>query len=140
MDILYNILTSSFIVGLATYFIQKRIDKRFNKIEEFQKTLITIRKERDDPLLKTLQDIWEKIIETEFYIRHDLNRQVENSIQTNQKKLDLDSTPLKNTYLFLEKRSILLNDSLSNQTRNFFIDHLQKTYNGYIDNFKRRML
>ena len=52
-DIITNFLTSTFIVGLATYFIRKRIDKRFNKIEEFQKTLITIRKEHYDTLLKT---------------------------------------------------------------------------------------
>ena len=74
-DILSNILTSTFVVGIATYFIQKRIDSRFNKIEEFQKTLITIRKERYDTLLKTLQEIWEKIIETEYYIRHDIPEQ-----------------------------------------------------------------
>lgn len=132
-DILYNILTSTFVVGLATYLIQKRIDKRFNKIEEFQKTLITIRKERYDTLLKTLQDIWEKIIETEYYIRHDLNSQVENANLTNKKNVKLDFTPLKDTFIFIEKRSLLLSDSLSNQTRDFFIEHLQNTYKGYIE-------
>lgn len=132
-DILYNILTSSFIVGIATYLIQKRIDKRFNKIEEFQKTLITVRKERYDTLLKTLQEIWEKIVETEYYIRWDLADQLEKSKQTNQQHLEFDSTPLKNAIVFIEKRSILLTDTLSNQTRTFFSNHLQATYNGYID-------
>ncbi len=84
-DILYNFLTSSLIVGIATYLIQKQIDKRFNKIEGFQKTLITIRKERYDTLLKTLQEIWEKIIETEYYIRHELNNQVEDAQQRKKK-------------------------------------------------------
>jgi len=131
-EILSNILTSSFIIGIATYLIQKRIDKRFNKIEEFQKTLITIRKERYDTLLKTLQEIWEKIVETEYYIRWDLADQVTKAQQTKQQHLEFDSTPLKNAFVFIEKRSILLNDTLSTKTRTFFIDHLQKTYNGYI--------
>ena len=132
LDILSNILTSSFIVGIATYLIQKRIDKRFNKIEEFQKTLILIRKERYDTLLKTLQEIWEKIVETEYYLRFDLAEQLEKAKKTNQQYLTFDSTPLKNAFIFIEKRSILLNDTLSTQTRTLFIKHLQQTYNGYI--------
>lgn len=133
LDILYNIITSTFVVGLATYIIQKRIDKRFNKIEELQKTLITIRKERYDTLLKTIQEIWEKIVETEYYIRWDLADQVEKSKQTNQKHIEFDSKPLKNAIVFIEKRSILLTETLSDQTRTFFFNHLQATYNGYID-------
>ncbi|HOB70292.1 MAG TPA: hypothetical protein PLD55_00605 [bacterium] len=131
-DILYNFLTSSLIVGIATYLIQKQIDKRFNKIESFQKTLITIRKERYDTLLKTLQEIWEKIIETEYYIRHELNNQVEDAQQRKKKTATLDFTPLKSAFIFIEKKNILLTDALSCQTRDLFINHFQNTYNGYI--------
>jgi len=131
-DIFINFLTSSFVIGIATYFIQKRIDSRLKKIEEFQKTLLSIRKERYDTLLKTLQEIWEKLVETEYYIRWDLAEQLNKTEQTNQKHLELDPSPLKNAYIFIEKRSILLNDALSTKTRELFIQHLQKTYNGYI--------
>jgi hypothetical protein len=136
LDILYNLLTSSVVVGIGTYIIHKRIDTRFKKIEEFQKTLINIRKERYDTLLKTLQEIWEKLIETEFYIRWDIGEQVTKAGQKNQKHIDIDSTPLKSAWIFIEKRSILLNDELSNMTRNLFEKHLLKTYNGYIDILK----
>lgn len=132
IDILTNILTSTFVVGIATYFIQKRIDSRFNKIEEFQKTLITIRKERYDTLLKTLQEVWEKIIETEYYIRHNIPEQYKEAQRTRQIHLEFDSTPLKDAFIFIEKRSILLNESLSQQTSDFFVNHLQNTYNGFI--------
>ena len=132
-DLITNFLTSTFIVGLATYFIQKRIDKRFNRIEEFQKTLITIRKERYDTLLKTLQEIWEKLVETEYYIRFDLTEPVEQAIQTQPKVLTFDSKPLKEALIFIEKRNILLNENLSSKTRDLFVKHLQSSYNGYID-------
>ena len=132
-DIITNFLTSTFIVGLATYFIQKRIDKRFNRIEEFQKTLITIRKERYDTLLKTLQEIWEKLVETEYYIRLDLGEQVKQAQQTKPEVLTFDSKPLKDALIFIEKRSILLDDNLSSKTRNLFTKYLHSTYNGYID-------
>lgn len=132
-DIITNFLTSTFIVGLATYFIQKHIDKRFNKIEEFQKTLITIRKERYDTLLKTLQEIWEKLVETEYYIRFDLGEQVKQAQKTKSDVLAFDSKPLKEALIFIEKRSILLNDNLSSKTRDLFIKYLHSTYNGYID-------
>lgn len=131
-DIIFNILTSTFVIGLATYLIQKRIDRRFKKIEEFQMTLITIRKERYDTLLKTLQEIWEKIIETEYYIRHDIPEQYKEDQRVRQPHLTFDSTPLKNAFIFIEKRSIILNESLSKQTSDFFINHLQSTYNGFI--------
>jgi len=132
LDIVFNILTSTFVVGIATYLIQKRIDRRFNRIEEFQRTLIIIRKERYNTLLKTLQEIWEKIIETEYYIRHDIPEQYKNAQQTSQAILTFDSTPLKNAFIFIEKRSILLNDNLSKMTSDLFINHLQSTYNGFI--------
>lgn len=136
-DILINILTSSFVISIATYFLQKRIDKKFSKIEEFQKTLITIRKERHDTVLKTLQDIWDKIIELEYYIRHDLARQYKDAQKTNEESVILDSLPLLTTFVFIEKRSIFLPDKLSTQTKNFFINHLQNTYNGYIDGLNK---
>jgi hypothetical protein len=132
-DIISNVLTSSFVVGLATYFIQKQIDKRFNKLEEFQKTLIAVRKERYDTLLKTLQDIWEKIIETEHYIRHDLSKQIQDAHKVKTDYLEFDSKPLLDTYIFIEKRSIFLSQDLSGKTRDFFVNHLQKTYNGFIE-------
>lgn len=132
-DIVTNFLTSTFIVGLATYFIQKRIDKRFNRIEEFQKTLITIRKERYDTLLKTLQEIWEKLVETEYYIRWDLGEQMKQAQKTQPKELTFDSKPLKDALIFIEKRSILLDDNLSGKTINLFTKYLHSTYNGYID-------
>lgn len=131
-DIISNILTSTLVIGIATHLIQKRIDRRFNKIEEFQKTLIAIRKERYDTLLKTLQEIWEKIIETEYYIRHDIPEQYKEAQRIRQPHLTFDSTPLKNAFIFIEKRSIILNESLSKQTSVFFINHLQRTYNGFI--------
>ena len=132
-DIITNFLTSTFIVGLATYFIRKRIDKRFNKIEEFQKSLITIRKERYDTLLKTLHDIWGKLVETEYYIRFDLGEQIKYAQKTQLDELIFDSKPLKDAFIFIEKRSILLDYNLSNKTRDLFIKYLQSTYNGYID-------
>lgn len=131
-DFISNILTSTFVIGIATYLIQKRIDRRFNKIEEFQKTLITIRKERYDTLLKTLQEIWEKLIETEYYVRHDIPQQFNEVQRIGQPHLTFDSTPLKNAFIFIEKRSIILNESLSKQTTDFFITHLLSTYNGFI--------
>lgn len=132
-DYLYQFLTSSFVVGIAAYLIQRRIDRRFNKIEEFQKTLITIRKERYDTLLKALQEIWEKLIEAEYFIRLDLSKQYEQALQMNQEGVIFDSTLLKEAYIFLEKKSILLSESMSKLTRNFFINHYQGTYNGYIN-------
>ncbi|OXA94390.1 hypothetical protein [Flavobacterium hercynium] len=132
VDILSNLLTSAFVVGIATYFIQKRIDNRFNRIEEFQKTLVAIRKERYDTLLKTLQEVWEKIIETEYYIRHDLPDQYKQAQRNRIIHIEFDSTPLKEAFIFIEKRSILLNESLSNETSNFFVNHLQNTFNGFI--------
>ncbi|MFB9078168.1 hypothetical protein ACFFLS_17345 [Flavobacterium procerum] len=132
INILSNLLTSAFVVGIATHFIQKRIDNRFNKIEEFQKTLITIRKERYDTLLKTLQEVWEKIIETEYYIRHDIPEQFKEAQRSQQTHLYFDSTPLKDAFIFIEKRSILLHESLSDETSTFFINHFQKTFNGFI--------
>jgi hypothetical protein len=135
--IIYNIVTSSFVVGIATYFIQKRIDKRFKEIEEFQKTLITIRKERYDTLLKTLQEIWEKIVETEFYIQFELVEQIKAAQKAHQKELIFDSTPLKSTYIFIQKRSILLTENLSTETKTFFEEYLLGTYNGYIDMYRQ---
>ncbi|OXG03391.1 hypothetical protein BC749_101601 [Flavobacterium araucananum] len=132
IDILSNLFTSAFVVGIATYFIQKRIDNRFNRIEEFQKTLITIRKERYDTLLKTLQEVWEKIIETEYYIRHDMPDQFIEAQRNELNHINFDSTPLKEAFIFIEKRSILLNESLSKETSDFFVNHLQSTYNGFI--------
>jgi len=131
-DILTNILTSTFVVGIATYLIQKRIDSQFGKIEEFHRALMTVRKERYDTLLKTLQEVWEKIIETEFYIRHDIPEKYKEAQRTQQTHLTFDSTPLRDAFIFIEKRSILLDESLSNQTSDFFINHLQNTYNGFI--------
>ncbi|HEX7904911.1 MAG TPA: hypothetical protein VF487_13625 [Chitinophagaceae bacterium] len=128
-----NFLTSTFIVGIATYFIQKHIDKRFNKIEEFQKTLITIRKEKYDTLLRTLQEIWEKIIETEYFLRHGLPQQVMKANEANNnKKWSFDASPLLDTLLFIEKRSILLDRDLSDKTISLYVNHLEKTYNGYV--------
>lgn len=135
--ILYNIVTSTFLIGIVTFLIEKYIDKRFNKIEEFQKTLLTVRKEQYDTLLKTLQEIWEKIIETEYYIRHDIIEQYKLAQKNQQSHLVIDSTPIKNAFIFIEKRSILLDESLSSQTSEFFIKHLQRTYNGYVFNLNK---
>ena len=131
-EIIINTISSTFAVGLVTYFIQKRIDTKLNKIAEFQKTLLTIKKDRYDTLLKTLQEIWEKLIEIEYYIKWDLEDQLKVSIQKNQNHLEFDSTPLKNALIFIEKRNILLDETLSNMTREFFEKHLLKAYNGYI--------
>ena len=131
-DILLNIITFSFIIGIATFIIQRLINKRFNKIEEFQKILIAVRKEKYDTLLKTLQEIWEKVIEMEYYIRHDLNKQIEVAIQNQQSHLEFDFLPLRNAFIFIEKRSLLLTTELSCQVRNFLVNYFQKTYNGYI--------
>lgn len=126
--LLTNIITSSVFVGLATYLIQRYIDKRFNKIEEFQKTLLTVRKERYDILLKTMQEVWAQIIEVEYYIRHDLNRQMEHA-KTNT---ELDFTPIKDAFVCIEKRNILLSPLLSKMIRELFETYFQGTFNGYI--------
>jgi hypothetical protein len=137
IDILSNILTSTFVVGIATYFIQKRIDSRFNKIEEFQKTLITIRKERYDTLLKTLQEIWEKIVETEFYVKYELVEQIKAAQEAKLQSITFDSSPLKQTYIFIQKKSIVLNQKLSDKTKSFFENYLLKAYNGYIETYRQ---
>ena len=132
-NLIINFLTSTFIVGIATYFIQRHIDKRFNKIEEFQRTLITIRKEKYDTLLKTLQEIWEKLIETEYFLRHGLPQQVMRANEINNgKKWSFDTSPLLDTLLFIEKRSILLDKNLSEKTISLYVNHLEKTCNGYV--------
>lgn len=138
--ILANFLSSTLIVSLATYLIQKRIDKRFNKIEDFQKTLLAIRKERYDTLLKTLQEVWEKIVETEFYIRLDLSEQVKIAQQTKSSVLTFNSKPLKDALIFIEKRALILDDHVSVQTRSLFVNYLQSTYNGYIEIIKKAQI
>lgn len=126
--ILTNIITSSVFVGLATYLIQKYIDKRFNKIEEFQKTVLIVRKERYDILLKTMQEVWAQIIEVEYYIRHDLSKQVEHA----NVNTELDFTPIKDAFIYIEKRNILLSPLLSKMIRELFEIYFQGTFNGYI--------
>ena len=126
--ILTNILTSSVFVGFAVYLIQKYIDKRFNRIEEFQKTLLAVRKERYLILLKTMQEVWAQIIEVEYYIRHDLNKQVEHA----NRNTELDFTPIKVALFYIKKRDILLPPLLSKMVRELFEIYFEGTFNGYI--------
>lgn len=107
------------------------MESKFKNIERVQQLILLVQKDRYNILLSAIQDIWGQIVDIEFYIRHNLGAQLEDAIQQS-KTVNLDTDPLRNAFILIEKKSILLSPELHNYIRKFFINYFQDTYNGYI--------
>lgn len=136
-ETVFNILTSTFFVGIATYVLQKYIDKRLGALEEFKKTLLAVKKEQYDSYKKNHQEIWEKIVEIEYYLRHDLNRQLKEALEKSDNKLSLNASPIQNIFPFVEKKSIFISETLNKKIKKLLNIYFVKAFNDYNETLKK---
>ncbi len=137
MEILSNILTSSVLIGFAILFMQRYMESKFRSIEDTQRFILSTQRDYYNIMLNTIQDIWGKIIETEFYIRHGLNKQLETAVNQGLTSYNFDFSPIKDAFIFIEKKSILLTPSVNEHLILFFTQYYQDTYNEYIQVINR---
>ena len=86
-------------------------------------------------MLNTLKDIWFLITEAEYYLRFEVLKSVEDSVNRGDTHLNLDREKILLVYKTIEQKSILVNPTLGKTALTFFQYNIVNTYHESIEEF-----